>query len=251
MIRSPLGFRAPTSRRLLLALWVGVLTLTACHGRTRFDLDAKPETPPVRTAAAAPLKPDLANVDPALLGPRRAEPTHRLPVARPVAGPPSPAPRRGGKVFLSDRDLAAVDAFINVRNKQWILGDDVEVIASREYFAQNLTVNATLGMVRRTDTTRVDQTTVELVYIGPRGTASITTSPRIMIGTGLTITARHRLVLRLVRSTAAGVPLSLRITARGEASRGRKDEIFIRRPTLQLGGEIRRQGNRWVWYPIG
>jgi len=236
--------------RPLLVL-LGLLSVTACHGRTRFNLEAKPKEPTVRARATGPLKPDLANVDPALLGPGRAEPTHRLPVARPVAGPPSAAPRRGGKVFLSDRDLAAVDAFIGASHAQWILGDDVEVIASREYFAQNLTVNATLGMVRRTDTTRVDQTIVELVYVGPRGTASITTSPRIMIGTGLTITARHRLVLRLVRSTAAGVPLSLRITARGEASRGRKDEIFIRRPTLQLGGEIRRQGNRWVWYPIG
>jgi len=232
-------------------LVLGLLLLPACHGRTRFNLPEKPAEGAKPVARASRKVLDIRNVDPALLGPGKQAATNRLPAARPVAGPPSPAPRRGGKVFLSDRDLAPVDAFIHATNAQWILGDDVEVIASREYFAQNLTVNATLGMVRRQDTTRVEQTIVELVYIGPPGTASITTSPRIMIGTGLTITARHRLVLRLVRSASETVPLKLRITARGEASRGRKDEIFIRRPTLQLGGEIRRQGNRWVWYPIG
>jgi hypothetical protein len=158
-------------------------------------------------------------------------------------------------VFLSDRDLAPVDAFIAAglkgSNSQWILGDEVEVIASREFFAQNLTVNETLGTVRRRDTTRRGETVVELTYLGAPGTASITTSPRILIGTGINVTARRRLVLRLVKTQDAMVPLRLRITARGDASRGRRDEVWVRSDALVLGCEIRRQGNRWVWYPIG
>ena len=34
----------------------------------------------------------------------------------------------GGRVSLTDADLAPLDAYIGVRNAQWILGDDVEVV---------------------------------------------------------------------------------------------------------------------------
>lgn len=229
-------------RRLVLLLVP--LLLAACHGRTQFYVTpTAPEAAP-RAAPERTVEQDLPAID-------QKQPTGRVPEARPVAGPPSPPPRRGGRVFLSDRDLAPVDAFLHWKNAQWILGDEVEVVASREYFAQNLTVNETLGTVRRRETTRADETVVELTYLGAPGTAGITTSPRILIGTGLTITARRKMVLRLVKTTSPVVPLSLRITAKGNASRGRGDEVWIREPVLNLGGQIRRQQNRWIWYPIG
>ena len=43
--------------------------------------------------------------------------------------------------------------------------------------------------------------------------------------TGLTVSARRVLRLRLFRTTDADTPVSLRVTATGNASRGRKDKI--------------------------
>ena len=73
---------------------------------------------------------------------------------------------RGGQVSLTDQDLAPVDAYIGVRNAQWILGDDVEVIASREYFGQNLTIARATGLVERRDVSVDGETTVTLTYVG-------------------------------------------------------------------------------------
>ncbi|MFV1959143.1 MAG: hypothetical protein ACC662_06990 [Planctomycetota bacterium] len=165
----------------------------------------------------------------------------------------APGERRSGRsteAFLSDRDLAPVNAYISARNAQWILGDDVDVVASREYFAQYLTLNEPVGRVQRTDKTTIDETTVTVVYPGPKGSVNVTTSPRIMIGTGLTINARRKLVLHLVRTTNPEIPLQLRVTASGDAVRGRKQEVLQRGPMLVLGGEIGREGGRWVWRPI-
>lgn len=190
-----------------------VLLLGACHGRTQYHVQRQ----------AAPVPPP---------------PTQRRAI-------------RAGNVWLSDRDLAPLDRFIHARNAQWIVGDVVHVTASKEYFAQNLTINATLGTAKRTDTMRADVTQVVLDYLGAPGTAGITTSPRILIGTGLTIMARKRLVLRMVKTTDVTVPVSLRIVAEGEASRGRKKEVHQRGPMLSLGGDMRLQGGRYAWFPIG
>ena len=128
-----------------------------------------------------------------------------------------------------------------------ILGDDVEVVASREFFGQHLTVNAAVGMVRREDTTTLDETRVELTFAGGRAYSAIDRNPRVLIGTGLTITARNRLVVRLVRTTNANVPVSLDVVARGDASKGRCEEVVARAPQLRLGGRIVRQGRGWTW----
>lgn len=156
---------------------------------------------------------------------------------------------RGGNVFVSDRDLAPVDAFISARNAQWIMGDEVEVFASQEYFAQVLSVNNAVGRVKRSDNVRNEETTVTLTYLGAAGTVNVTTSPRIMIGTGLTINARRKLVLHMVKTRDANVPVSLSVAARGDAVRGRKEEVFQRGEMLGLGGELRRGASGYTWVP--
>lgn len=158
----------------------------------------------------------------------------------------------GGRVSLTDQDLAPVDAYIGVRNGQWILGDDVEVVASREYFGQNLTIARATGLVERRDSSVDGETTVTLTYVGDPGMASVGTNPRVLIGLGLTITARRTLVLKLARTRDANRPLYLRAVARGKASRGRKEKVEQRAPELQVGGEMRRDpSGRWVWTPFG
>src|SRR5262249_31711990 len=51
----------------------------------------------------------------------------------PCPGGDAPAQPVSDEVVLTDRDLAPMDGF--VRRRRWILGDDVEVVASKEYFA--------------------------------------------------------------------------------------------------------------------
>jgi hypothetical protein len=143
--------------------------------------------------------------------------------------------------------LAPVDAYIHHRNARWILGDDVEIVASREFFGQHLTVNAAVGMVRREDVTSADESRVILTFVGSRLHASIDRNPRVLIGTGLTVTARQRLVVRLVRTVDANAPVTLDIVARGDASRGRPEEVVERGPELRMGGRITRRGRAWQW----
>ena len=157
--------------------------------------------------------------------------------------------RGGGEIVsLTAQDLAPVDEYISTRNSQWILGDDVEVIASKEYFAQNLTVNATVGLHERTDTTTANETLIKIRYLGQ--SASAMTNPRVLIGTGLTITARRTLTVRLYKTQDSSRPLALSVTARGEAVRGRKEEVLERGDLLRLGGEIRRVSGRYTWTPF-
>ena len=112
----------------------------------------------------------------------------------------APAAPRGGRgiVSISAQDLAPVDEYISARNAQWILGDDVEVVASKEYFAQNLTINASVGMHERTDTTTATETVIRLRFTG--ASPSAMTNPRVLNGTGLTITARKTLTVRLYKT---------------------------------------------------
>ncbi len=203
------------STRLPAILAVAILLVAGCQGRKQ-------------------LNPTVARGNPGEAMGRRA---------------PRTQPRRGGNVFVSDRDLAPVDAFISARNAQWIMGDEVEVIASREYFAQVLSVNNAVGQVKRSDTVRDEETTVTLTYLGAPGSVTVTSSPRVMIGTGLTINARRRLVLHLVKTHDANVPVRLSVTASGDAVRGRKEEVLQRGPMLGLGGELRRGRSGFVWVP--
>ena len=208
-----------TPNPTVLAVFVLLVLLAACQGRRKLD-------------------PAVASGTPGEALPARG------------GSQPSRSPTgRGGRVFVSDRDLEPVDAFISARNAQWIMGDDVEVFASREYFAQVLSINNAVGRVKRSDTVREDETIVTLTYLGAPGSVTVTTSPRVMIGTGLTVNARRTLVLHLVRTTDPNVPVRLSVSATGDAVRGRKEEVLQRAPVLGLGGQLRRSGSGFVWVP--
>lgn len=156
---------------------------------------------------------------------------------------------RQGTVSLSAQDLAPVDAYISARNGQWILGDEVEVLASKEYFGQNLTINATVGLHDRKDTTSPAETVVVLTYSGDPGQASAMTNPRVLVGTGLTVTARKKLTVRLYKTTDGTRPVVLRVSARGKASYGRKEEVLERGEMLTVGGELLSIQGRTTWKP--
>lgn len=183
----------------------------------------------------------------------------RAPQASPVAqqGPAPKAPvlgtRRGrvGDVRLSARDLAPVDWYVDAQNAQWILGDEVMVEASREYFGQSLTVNARVGAVERSDEVHPDVTIITLRFLMAPSQNAVENNPRVLIGTGLTVSARRVLRVRLFKTQDANTPVSLRVTATGDASRGRKERVEGRAPTLQVGGSLRRATSGWAWFPIG
>lgn len=178
------------------------------------------------------------------LTPRR--PTQRAPVAtRPVRQAVRP-----GRVNLTPRDLAPVDAYLHARNSQWILGDHVEVYASREYFATALTVNARIGVVRRHDQESGADSIITLTYLGHRLAASAMANPRVLLGTGITVSARKRLTVRLIKTTDSRRPVYLRVVARGNASRGRKEEVSARGDSLQIGGSLQLCNCCYNWFPL-
>lgn len=179
------------------------------------------------------------------------------------AGPGAPASSAspgadassGAVVNLTGADLAPVDAYVHARSSQWIVGDDVEVFASREYFATALTMNAPTsglvsGVVRRVDEMTPEGPVVTMTYLGAKSTSSIQTNPRVLIGTGITVSARRTLRVRLVKTSDANVPVRLRVQANGEAVRGRREEVLERAPSIVIGGTLRRQGGGHVWETI-
>jgi hypothetical protein len=170
--------------------------------------------------------------------------------AAPSAVPQRRMRSRPGTVQLSDQDLAPVDAFISTRNSQWILGDQVDVYASKEYFSQALTMNAKIGLVHRRDEKIDGDEIATLTFIGHESQRSAMSNPRVLIGTGLTVSARKVLRVRMARTVNTNVPVQLRIVATGNASRGQKEEVLQRGPQLQMGGSIRNIQGRWTWRPI-
>lgn len=166
-------------------------------------------------------------------------------------------PRRvtSGQIELTDRDLAPMDAFIDAgaggSRTRWILGDHVEIVASKEYFAQNLTITAHHGLVRRSDSTRGEDEFVEMRFLGHAGGASAQSCPRVMLGTGISVLARKRLVVHMRRTRDPDMPVLLKVTARGEASYGHRAESIKDGDVLQLGGAISRWKGRWAWRKWG
>lgn len=244
----------PLALSLLLAL---VLTAPACRSRRLFHDSASeapatpPATPPATTATAPPA---ARPTQPVPRPPPRA-PAVNTPPAAP--GLPLPSgylgskPGRGGFVQLSARELAPLDAWIDARNSQWILGDEVLVEASREYFGPVLSIVQRIGSVQRSDEVHPDVTVTTLTFMMGPLQAAVENNPRVMIGTGLTITARRVLRLRLFRTTDGSAPVQLRVTATGEAARGRGARVEQRSTTLQVGGSMRRSPQGWGWYPFG
>src|SRR5205823_2896547 len=143
-----------------------------------------------------------------------------------------------GQVSLSDADLAPMDAY--VRRRFWVIADEVEVVASKEYFVQNLSIAARIGFVRRDDKEGADEATSTLTFLGSPGQVDFDTAPRVMIGTGITVAARQRVVLRFVRTKNADLPVRLRIAANGNARLGTGADVRRREPTIVIGAQLRR-----------
>jgi hypothetical protein len=164
-------------------------------------------------------------------------------------------PQRAGQVALSARDLEPVDRYVDAgadqRNTRWIVGDEVLVEASREYFAQIASISARPGAVLRTDEVKPDEHFTTLTFVMGHNQSAVENNPRVMIGSGITVSARKVLKVRLFRTTDASTPVRLRITATGEASRGKKDVVEQRSPSLQMGGVLRRGPQGWAWQPLG
>jgi hypothetical protein len=140
------------------------------------------------------------------------------PTTRPGADEPAAAPAAGPEVKLTNEDLAPVDAY--VKRRVWYVGDDIEVVASREYFWQYVSFVAAKGVTQREDQESPDGTVVSVTYVGAKGSLNEETAPRALIGTGITVSARHRLTVRFMKTRDPGVPVRLRIAAMGNASMG-------------------------------
>ena len=153
-----------------------------------------------------------------------------VPPGRPPAGP--------GEISLSADELAPMDGWI--RKRRWLIGDDVEVTASREYFAQNLSITERIGSVTRNDSEQNGVGTSVLTYIGPGGTIDQQTAPRVMIGTGLTVMARKRLTVHLVKTRDGSVPVQIRVRAIGRASAGSSTQVMQREDALTIGARLYR-----------
>lgn len=162
---------------------------------------------------------------------------------------------RAGEVRLSPRDLQPVDAYISAgsqqKNTRWIVGDDVVVEASREYFGSAISISARQGAVTRTDEPHPDETLTTLTFTMGKYQAAVENNPRVTIGTGITVSARRTLKVRLFRTRDADHPVQLRITSTGDASRGRHEVVEQRGDTLQIGGTLVRSAAGWAWTPIG
>jgi hypothetical protein len=152
--------------------------------------------------------------------------------------PPTPMPAGPGVVSLTDADLAPVDAY--VARRRWLLGDEVEVIASREYFVQALMVASSVGRVRREESGDANGSTVVLTFVGDPAEVDVTTAPRVMIGTGLNVSARRRIVVRFTKTTDPSIPIRLQVTARGKASMGAGETVERRAEEIVVGGTLRR-----------
>ena len=87
-----------------------------------------------------------------------------------------------------------------LRRRFWVLGDDVEIVASKEYFIQNLSITARTGFVRRKDDEGVDEARSVLTFLGRPEDVDYSNAPRVLIGTGISVLARRTLTLRFVRT---------------------------------------------------
>ena len=233
----PLTVRTLLTTALALAV---ALPLLACHGPylsdrlgdTQMNSSARPVIRSSRKQSRTSRRPRGSN-------------GQRASARRPSTPPPRGA---GGYVKLTPGDLQPVRAWIHHRNAQWILGDNVDVVVSKEFFSQVLTLNQYSGIVHRTDKKYGDDLVVTLTYRGSAEAACAKTNPRVLIGTGLTVTARKRLRLRLAKTKSRRQPVRLYVSATGNAVRGRGEDVDTRdENALSIQGALRWNGSRWVW----
>ena len=151
------------------------------------------------------------------------------------SGRPSSQP---GEVALTDADLAPMDAYI--RRRVWVLADDVEIVASKEYFIQNLSISATTGYVKREDFEGPDEARSVLTFLRAPEEVDVATAPRVNVGIGLTVTARRTITIRFVRTTNPDLPVRLRVAANGRASLGSGTTVRRREENIVFGAHLRR-----------
>lgn len=158
----------------------------------------------------------------------------------------SPGGSSGGPVVeLTDLDLAPMDGYI--RRRFWVLGDDVEIVASKEYFIQNLSITARTGFVRRKDDEGADQARSVLTFLGRPEDVDYSNAPRVLIGTGISVLARRTLTIRFVPTKDPALPVRIRIAANGDARLGTGQQVTRRDASLVLGAQLRRAGQGYVF----
>lgn len=238
----PVPAARPCRAQRALCLLGAALLLAGCRSPRILGPGPGPARPVAAPAPVAVAPPGPAA--PAV--PRRAVPGPAPAPQAPRAAPGSQG-ARAGSVRLSAQDLAPVDAWVDARNAQWIVGDEVLVEASREYFGPIIAIAARVGSVERTDEVLPDVTTVTLRFMMGRSSLAVENNPRLQVGTGITVSARSVLRLRLRKAQDVQAPVALRILAQGEASHGRGEQVERRGPSLQLGGALRRSAGGWAW----
>ena len=130
-----------------------------------------------------------------------------------------------------------------IRQARFLLGDEAEVVASKEFFVSNLMIATSMWGVRREDQETPEGAVITLTFLGPPDSATVTTAPRVMIGTGIEVLARRRLVVRFVPTRDPDVPIRLVVVARGRASMGAGERVERRGDQLSFGGTLRRAGD--------
>ena len=198
-----------------------------------------------RFNAARPTQP--ARTMPAKTMPAKTMPAKTMPVKFDTV--------RGKNVRLSESDMRPVDTWLSARNTQWIIGETVDVYASKEYFASMLTFNAKPGLVQKQESVHQGDSVITLTYIGKSYATNAMRAPRVFVGKdqngrGLSVSARKILRIRMAKTRDPSRPVQLRIVARGKAVLGRVEEVLRRGEQLELGGALRRSAGRWLWVPV-
>lgn len=168
-----------------------------------------------------------------------------------VAGDPSggPGAPAGGVVSLTDQDLAPMDGYL--KRRFWVLGDVVEIVASKEYFIQNLSIAARIGFVKREDKDGETEARSVLTFLGRPEQLDFSNAPRVLIGTGISVLARKTLTIRFVRTTGAELPVRIRIAADGDARLGTGSQVTRREPSLVVGAQLRWAQGGYVFEEQG
>ena len=233
-----------------------LLVLPACSGtrlKGGWETDAQGKDPCGVVSSPAELEQEYVSMRGPATQPSREVPVvAKAPVSdKPVPqqsfrGPRAPRPR-GRNVNLRKGDLAGVDHWLSARNAQWVLGDVVDVYASKEYFSTMLTLNAKVGTVQRQDKKVGEDHLVIMRFLGQTGAASAMTNPRVQVGPGLTVTARKVLRVRMAKSRDPRYPVQLRIVANGKAAHGKGDDTLRRDDMVELGGTLGYAKDHWLW----
>ncbi|MFO0934047.1 MAG: hypothetical protein U1E39_15275 [Planctomycetota bacterium] len=151
----------------------------------------------------------------------------------------------GGTISLTNEELAPMDGYI--RRRFWVLGDDVEIVASKEYFIQNLSISARIGFVKRDDKEGENEAVSKLTFLGKPGEVDFSNAPRVLVGTGISVLARRTLTIRFTRTTSPDLPVRIRIAANGDARMGMGNQVSRRDPSIVLGAQLRRVGGAYVF----